>query len=81
MYLRSVHLAAMSTECCRTDSLFLWHISDSVLSSRSYMYTRTHLGPSNVPCGTPPLKRPCIEFGVVRIDSAMVVCMCAYTRR
>ena len=27
MSLCSVHLAAMSTECCRTDSLFLWHIS------------------------------------------------------
>ena len=65
MSLCSVHLAAMSTECCRTDSLVLWHISDSVLSStylyngagvsRSFMYTSKHLGPSNVPCGTPPL--------------------------
>ena len=29
----SVHLAAVSTECCRTDSLFLWHISNNVLPS------------------------------------------------
>ena len=65
MSLCCVHLAAMSTECCRTDSLFLWHISNSVLSStylyngagvsRSFIYTIKHLGPSNVPCGTPPL--------------------------
>ena len=68
MSLCSVHLAAMSTECCRTASLFLWHISNSVLSStylyngtgvsRSFMYTRKHLGPSNVPFGTPPLGCP-----------------------
>ena len=68
MSLCSVHLAAISTECCRTDSLFLWHISNSVLSStylyngtgvsRSFMYTRKHLGPSNVPCGTPTLGCP-----------------------
>ena len=68
MSLCSVHLAAMSTECCRTDSLFLWHISNNVLSStylyngtgvsRSFMYTRKHLGPSNVHCGTPPLGCP-----------------------
>ena len=61
MSLCSVHLAAMSTECCRTDSLVLWHISNSVLSStylyngagvsRSFIYSRKHLGPSNVPCG------------------------------
>ena len=38
MSLCSVHLATMSTECCRTDSLFLWHISNSVLSS-IYIYT------------------------------------------
>ena len=37
MSLCSVHLAAMSTECCRTDSLVLWHISNSVLSS-TYLY-------------------------------------------
>ena len=65
MSLCSVHLAAMSTECCRTDSLLKWHISNSVLSStylyngagvsRSCIYTRKHLGPSNVPGGTPPL--------------------------
>ena len=68
MSLCSVHLATMSTECCRTDSLFLWHISNSVLSSTylyngtgvsiSIMYTRKHLGPSHVPCGTPPLGCP-----------------------
>ena len=68
MSLCSVHLAAMSTECCRTDSLVLWHISNSVLSStylyngagvsRSFIYTRKHLGPCNVPCGTPPLGCP-----------------------
>ena len=68
MSLFSVHLAAMSTECCRTDSTFLWHLSNSVLSStylyngagvsRSFMYTRKHLGPSNVPCCTPPLGCP-----------------------
>ena len=68
MSLCSVHLAAMSTECCRTDSLFLWNILISVLSStcvcngagvsRSFMYTRKQLGPSNVPCGTPPLGCP-----------------------
>ena len=68
MSLCSVHLAAMSTECCRTDSLVLWHISNSVLSStslyngagvsRSFIYTRKQLGPSNVPCGTPPLGCP-----------------------
>ena len=37
MSLCSVHLAALSTECCRTDSLVLWHISNSVLSS-TYLY-------------------------------------------
>ena len=68
MSLCSVHLVAMSTECCRTDSLFLWHISNSVMSSaylyngtgvsRSFIYTRKHLGPSNVPCGTPLLGWP-----------------------
>ena len=68
MSLCSVHLIAMSTECCRADSLFLWHISNSVLSStylyngtcvsRSFMHTRKHLGPSNVPCGTPSLGCP-----------------------
>ena len=57
MSLCSVHLAAMSTKCCRTDSLFLGHISNSVLSStylyngpgvsRSFMYARKHLGPSS----------------------------------
>ncbi len=65
MSLCSVHLAAMSTECCRTDSLLLWHISNSVLSSkylykgasvsRSFLYPRKHLGPGNVPCDTRPL--------------------------
>ena len=68
MSLCSVHLAAMSTVWCRTDSHFLWHNSNSVLSttyvyngtgvSRSFMYTRKHLGPSNVPCGTPPFGCP-----------------------
>ena len=68
MSLCSGTLAAVSTECCITDSLFLWHISNNVLSStyllngtrvsRSFMYTRKHLGPSNVPCGTPPLGCP-----------------------
>ena len=61
----SVHLAGVSTECCRTDSLFLWHISNNVLLStylyngtgvsRSFMYTRKHY---NVPCGTPRLGLP-----------------------
>ena len=68
MSLCSVHLAAKSMEYCRTDSLFLWHISNSVLSStylyngasvsRSFIYNRKHLGRSNVPCGTPPLGCP-----------------------
>ncbi len=40
MSLCSVHLAAMSTECCRTDSLCLWHMSKSVLSS-TYVYNGT----------------------------------------
>ena len=71
MSLCSVHLAAVSTECCTTDSLFLWHIANSILSStylyngtgvsRSFnlvIYTRKQLGPSNVPCGTLPLGCP-----------------------
>ena len=68
MSLCGVHLAEVSTECCRTDSLYLWHISNNVLSSTylyngtgvsmSFMYTRKHLSPSNVPCGTPPLGCP-----------------------
>ena len=68
MSLCCVHLAAISTECCRTDSLFLWHMSNSVLSStyvyngagvsRSFIYTGKHLGPINVPCGTPHLGCP-----------------------
>ena len=55
MSLCTVHIAAMSTECFKTDSLFLLHISNRVLSSiylyngtgvsRSFMYTRKHLGP------------------------------------
>ena len=72
MSLCRVHLAAMSTECCRTESLFLWHISNSVLSSTclyngtgvsiSSMYTRKHLDPSNVTCVTPPLGCPGGEY-------------------
>ena len=68
MSLRSVHLAAVSTECYRSDSFFLWHISNNVMSSTylyngtgvsmSFTYTRKHLGPSNVPCDTPSLGCP-----------------------
>ena len=68
MSLCTVNLAAMSTECYKTESLFLWHISNRELSStyvyngtgisRSFIYPRKHLGPSNVPCGSPPLGCP-----------------------
>ena len=78
MSLCSVHLAAMSMEYYRTDSLFLWHISNSVLSStclyngagvsRSFIYTRKHFGPSNVPYGTSPFGCPGGEKSVSYVN-------------
>ena len=66
-----VQFTALSIDSCITDTLVVLQMSNSVLSS-TYLYNGTfayrsltnnkkHVGPDNVPCGTPPLGLPDLE--------------------